>query len=139
MSRFILSLCLLGAITCCLQAQDVVDSQLSRINELMIGDNYQKTHDFEYDWLEDDESDNYYIELSQYYDYKIIAVCDQDCEDIDMKIYDQSGRLLDEDVAEDDVPIVEVTPRANGRYRVYLKMYDCDVEPCKVGIAVYGR
>ncbi|MEM7572930.1 MAG: hypothetical protein AAF433_08515 [Bacteroidota bacterium] len=139
MSRFILSVGLLGAISLCLQAQDVVDSQLSRITELMVNDNYEKTHDYEFDWLEDDESDNYYIRLSQYYNYKIIAVCDQDCEDIDMKIYDENGKLLDEDVAEDDVPIVELTPRTTGRYRVYLKMYDCDVEPCKVGIAVYGR
>ena len=66
----------------------------------------------------------------------IAAECDMDCSDIDMWLYDASGNMIDEDVLEDDFPILEVTPTSSAQYSVRIEMFACSIEPCGFQIAV---
>jgi hypothetical protein len=117
----------------------IVRQQVERVDEILRYDGYTRTHDVEYASLRDDASDYYTLDLRKGYTYKIVAVCDADCSDMDLKIYDENGNLIDEDTESDDTPIVNVTPKWTGEYELYVKMYDCSINPCGFGIVVYGK
>ena len=71
--------------------------------------------------------------------YQIMGACDTDCSDLDATLYDSSGNQIDIDVETDDVPIVSVTPPRSGTYRVQVTMATCSNEPCRYGVAVFGK
>ena len=71
--------------------------------------------------------------------YQIMGACDTDCSDLDFVLYDAAGNQIDNDVETDDVPIVSVTPRRTGTYRVKVVMATCTAEPCRYGVAVFGK
>lgn len=122
-----------------LLAQDVVEDQVLRIGLLLALENYELTHDIKFASLYNGRSDDYYFSLSKGWQYQIIAVCDGDCGDIDLCLYDEYGGEIDCDTASDDKPMVAATPRWTGRFRLRVKMYDCRINPCKFGIAVFGK
>jgi len=70
--------------------------------------------------------------------YQIVGVCDTDCSDVDLVLYDPKGAQINEDVLEDDVPIVEFTPRATARYTVEVAMITCASEPCYWGVQAFS-
>ncbi len=78
------------------------------------------------------EGDSQFHDLDLYggVAYKIFAVCDGDCPDLDLKLYDAKGNPVAEDTLDDYTPIVDVSPDAMARYRAKVIMYDCESEPC---------
>jgi len=71
--------------------------------------------------------------------YALIGVCDQDCTDIDLRLYDSDGDEVDSDLKTDDKPIVQIAPRVTGEYRVKVTMASCSTSPCFYGVGVYGK
>ncbi|MEN9220392.1 MAG: hypothetical protein Q6K99_02635 [Thermostichales cyanobacterium BF4_bins_65] len=71
--------------------------------------------------------------------YAIIAVCDEDCTDLDLELYDPQGRLVDSDYEPADIAGVVVRPTASGRYRVRVLMSSCVDSPCRYGIGAFGN
>lgn len=72
-------------------------------------------------------------------DYNFVGVCDQDCSDLDLWLYNEDGRLIDSDVAYDDIPVVGVTPRWTGRFRVKVSMESCRTGYCYYGVGLFQR
>lgn len=72
-------------------------------------------------------------------DYRIIGVCDADCGDLDLSLFDQSSNLISEDNLVDATPIVEVSPQWTGPFTVQARMHQCTVEPCYYALVLYGR
>lgn len=87
--------------------------------------------------LYEDEVNTWTFYLEGDRDFTIVGVCDEDCADIDLAIYDDRGRLIDEDVLEDDYPIVHVSPSRDGEYDIEVTMFSCSVEPCYFGFAIF--
>ena len=87
--------------------------------------------------LDEGETDSWSFWLKGGINYTIIGVCDEDCGDIDLAIYDEKDSLVDEDVMEDDYPIVNASPAKDELFTVDVDMYECDVEPCYFGIAIF--
>jgi hypothetical protein len=71
--------------------------------------------------------------------YQIMGVCDNDCSDLDLVLYDPAGNEVDDDLEMDDYPIVAVTPRRAGAYRVKVVMATCTREPCRFGLGTFGK
>ena len=71
--------------------------------------------------------------------YQIIGVCDNDCGDLDLALYDQSSNLISEDQLVDATPVVTVTPQWTGPFTVQARMHQCTVEPCYYALVLYGR
>ncbi|GEM_PF-984663 len=88
--------------------------------------------------LDEDDTYSWTFWLDGGTDYTIIGVCDEDCDDIDLSIMDDDGDMVDEDFLEDDYPIVSVSPRRDGAYTIDVDMYECNVEPCFFGIAIFS-
>ena len=115
-----------------LKAQsDIVQRQVLQIGLLLASEGYELTHDIRYSSLSEGKSNNYYFTLDRGTTYKIYAVCDGDCGDIDLCLFDENGNEIDCDESEDDMPLVSATPKWTGRFRLWVKMYECSINPCR--------
>jgi hypothetical protein len=69
--------------------------------------------------------------------YRLVGACDDDCANLDMELIDAStGGVVASDMLQDDFPVVDFTPQANGHYIVRLLMQSCGVAPCFAGARV---
>jgi len=66
-------------------------------------------------------------------EYAIIAVCDEECTDIDLRITDAADSVLAEDINPDDNPIVEFTAPMTGSYDLDMIMFSCRASSCVWG------
>jgi len=116
-----------------------VDGYLKQRAQHLTDQGYEKTHDTQIGSLHNEESESYTLTLHAGTKYALVGVCDNDCNDLDLRIYDADDNEVDSDVATDDVPIVNVTPTETQRYRVKVIMSSCKASPCWYGIGVYGK
>jgi hypothetical protein len=72
-------------------------------------------------------------------DYALVGACDNDCSNLDMRIYDPAGTVLLEDVANDDTPVLTFTAHTGGRYRIEVMMAACSRNPCFYGIQLMAK
>jgi hypothetical protein len=119
---------------------DTVRAQLVQAAiALNLDGDYELTHDPYGDTLSSRQNDSLLLNLDQGIDYAIVGVCDQDCRDIDLRLYDQNGNLIDSDTGYDDYPYIRVTPRWTGRFKLKVSMVSCSSNPCYYGIGTFGR
>jgi hypothetical protein len=71
--------------------------------------------------------------------YRLLAVCDNDCSDVDMEAFDAAGNFIERDVSTSDNPYVEITPAANGPIYVRIWLAACESEPCYVAVRAYRK
>ncbi len=92
------------------------------------------------DMLDHQESETYTITLKAGRTYFLMGVCDEDCLDLDLELYDGSGNLISQDNTDDDAPIVEVNVATGGDFTLKVTMYECDIQaPCYYGVGLYGE
>ncbi len=89
--------------------------------------------------IDEDEDNSWTFYLSSDYEYRFEGFCDEDCDDLDLYLYDDDGDELDSDTLEDDFPIIYFSPRRSGRYEIEVSMYSCTVEPCYWGLAIFQK
>lgn len=68
--------------------------------------------------------------------YTLVAACDQDCTDLDLRVLD-GGYLLGEDRSTDENAIVELAPARDVRLTVEAVMVSCAQSPCHFAVGVY--
>jgi len=78
-------------------------------------------------------------QLNQGYDYRVLGVCDRDCNDLDLGLYDANGQLLTQDTTTSSQPFIGAQPSYNGNFVVRVNMYNCNVAPCYFAVALYAR
>jgi len=106
---------------------------------LGLANNYTLTHNPYVDSLEDNGSDSLTLNLQAGTSYAIVGVCDEDCGDIDLRLYDAKGNFIDSDTHSDDNPVVTVTPRWTSNFKVQVKMASCSHSPCYYGVGAFGQ
>lgn len=79
------------------------------------------------------------VQLARGANYMIVGVCDGDCKDVDMEVYDARGNSVGSDTLADDYPRVSVTPSASGTYSVKIWLHQCSVEPCYAAARVLRK
>ncbi|MEC4984474.1 MAG: hypothetical protein SAJ37_18170 [Oscillatoria sp. PMC 1068.18] len=119
--------------------EDQIQGQLIRAAIALGFNNYRLTHNAFIDDLGDNGEDSLTVTLRSGVSYHIIGVCDQDCSDLDLRLYDDRGNLIDSDDEGDDLPVVSVTPRWTGQFKVEVDMYNCDANYCYYGVGAFGR
>ena len=73
-------------------------------------------------------------------EYALLGACDDDCSDLDLRLFSNRGStLIDVDDEPDDFPLVTVTPSRTANYQIQAEMYSCSSEPCYYAIGVYRR
>lgn len=79
------------------------------------------------------------VELRRGVTYRVFAVCDNFCSDVDLDLYDSTGLLAGIDIGTNDKPFIEITPRENGVAFARIWLAACEAETCTVGGRVYRR
>ena len=115
-----------------------VRAQLDAVSESIRNDGYRLVHELYMGQLDEDGEESVTFDLGRGQTYMIMGVCDADCSDLDLVLYDGDGDEVDSDLELDDVPIVSVSVDRADSYRVDVTMAACSAEPCRFGIGVYG-
>jgi hypothetical protein len=71
--------------------------------------------------------------------YQIMGACDSDCSDMDLELYGPAGEPVASLQPEDEDFILPVTPARGGAFQVKVIMTACSADPCRYGIALFGR
>ncbi|HYU31368.1 MAG TPA: hypothetical protein VEW48_04340 [Thermoanaerobaculia bacterium] len=95
------------------------------------------------------DQDTGHLHLNRYEDLRInlrgnrnyifTGVCDQDCGDLDLYLYDENDNLIAKDEELDDYPMVSVTPAWNGEFVVRVRMAQCTNQPCFYGLGTFRK
>jgi len=72
-------------------------------------------------------------------EYRAVAVCDVDCRNIDLRLYDQSGNPITTDAAIGRAASVTSQPRWTGPFVVEVRITQCLQTPCYFALNVYER
>ncbi len=91
-----------------------------------------------YGSLEAGSNDRVTLPLVPGIPFRIVGLCDSDCTDLDLTIFDTGGQQLATDVALDATPTFEVEVNANATYEVRVDMITCSIEPCVWTIMAYA-
>jgi hypothetical protein len=121
------------------QWQRTVRNQVSEHDSFLSQRGYSLSGDVYDGSLNDDEYQILTITVRPGTSYAFMGVCDDDCHDIDLRLYDPDGDEVATDVSTDDWPIVSVTPRFKGTYQVKVVMATCSRNPCYYGIGVFTK
>lgn len=119
--------------------RDEAEQRLKSAAQSMTDRGYELTRVLRIDSLSDQDNATFTITLHAGTAYAMVGVCDSDCRDLDLALYDVAGTEVDSDAERDDVPIVRVTPSETMRYRIKVVMANCQRNPCRYGIGVYGK
>ena len=116
-----------------------VKDQLALLKLKAINDGWMETHNPSMGTLRHNELINDTLTLKGGINYLLLSVCDNDCKDLDIKLYDEDGALVAEDLSDDSLPIVNYKPQFSAKYRLKVEMVKCDNNPCSYGIEVLGK
>ena len=116
-----------------------VEAQINTAGSLFSDEGYTQRREPYTGSLGQAESYDFNVRLERGISYALLAVCDADCNDIDLMISDENGVEVDSDYQDDDLPIVEVRPKRSGTYRVHVYMANCSNEPCYYGVGSFGK
>lgn len=116
-----------------------LSNQLSEARDLYVPNNYRLVRGPDNDLLSAGDSDNYTVTLQGGSSYKLVGVCDDDCTDLDIILYDSDGDVVDRDMLDDDKPVVSVSGKSGGRYRMNVSMASCSTSVCYYSVAIYGN
>lgn len=117
--------------------ESVVVEQLEGVAAIVAGEGYMPVEDPYFDLLAPDSIHSAAGDLEPG-DYRAVAVCDNDCSDLDLMVTDEAGDVLGLDVLEDDVPVVDFTT-SGGRTSFSVKMVLCSTEVCYYGLQLYRK
>lgn len=67
------------------------------------------------------------------------GVCDLDCTDLDLAIYDENGRAIVTDTELDDRPMLNFEIVQPGTFTVRVYMAECSREPCAFALQAYVK
>lgn len=121
------------------QWEDQVQGQLTRAGRFFSENGFQMTHDVYTGSLDEEQTETLTLTLHAGTAYALVAVCDDDCSDLDLRLYDADGKLVDEDLKKDDAPIVMVTPDETASYTLKVIMAACSSSPCFYGVGAFGK
>jgi hypothetical protein len=89
--------------------------------------------------LQQGQSWNVPAQLQPGLDYRIVGVCDRDCADLDLVVFDAQGAVVTQDTSTTSQPVVAIQPAYLGNFTVQVQMFNCTVAPCYYAVALYAR
>lgn len=70
---------------------------------------------------------------------RIVGVCDQACEDLDLRVLNPRGDIIALDTRGDDHPVVDLRAEMFGQHTIEVGMIDCRAPRCRFAVNVYTR
>ena len=117
----------------------VVKAQIREHSSFLTDRGYELATDVYQGSLHERESEYLEATLHAGTQYAFLGVCDQDCTDIDLRLFDPDGDETDNDIGTDDWPVVKVTPQVTGKYKIKVIMVACKTSPCFYGVGEFTK
>jgi hypothetical protein len=89
--------------------------------------------------LAEGASEDVAVRLGPGLDVILSGMCDGDCDNLDLALYDSSGNEVASDFEMDGFPILTVSPATSGVYRLRVIMADCRMAPCRYAVQPFAR
>jgi hypothetical protein len=116
--------------------QDVIGTLMSKADELFGDKGFKPTGWQQRGELKQGGEATFQISLKAGTN-ALVGMCNTDCSNIDMYITDSSGTAVDQDVEDDDFPIVMLTQSGNFNVRIVMKT--CSEARCEFGVKGYRQ
>lgn len=73
--------------------------------------------------------------------YNFIAVCGENCDDVDLILKDEGGNVIKEDLDPSKTPIISFSPEVDGVYKIIVTIPSCTSadKKCDFGMAVFCK
>lgn len=85
------------------------------------------------------ETHTWSVSLKRGENYRIIAECDNECEDLDLELVDAAGKIVERDTMPDSYPVINIAPRSDAAYTVRMTMKTCTIAPCYAAARLYHQ
>jgi hypothetical protein len=121
------------------QWQQQLTGQIEQVQEHLATSGYRLSNEAFTGSLDEGAQESIPVTLEPGREYMIVAVCDLDCSDIDLRLHDDNGNEVTADVELDDLPVVEAAPRVSMTYSVQVIMANCTADPCFYGVRVFAK
>jgi uncharacterized caspase-like protein len=89
--------------------------------------------------LEPGESEEYPLDLPANSRVAIHGVCDNECSKMDFQLLSPDGRVLTEDLMDDDLPLVLTTTGSAVTNRLRVTIPECSAGPCYYAFGMYRQ
>lgn len=116
--------------------QEQLAAQVEAIHAAL-GADYQYASDMHVDVLAEGGTEEIALQLDGAAHYMIVAVCDNDCSDIDLAVLDPNDNRVAADVEPDDAPVVFV--EGEGDFEMWVGMAKCSTDVCYYAVQVFVR
>lgn len=114
-------------------------SQLKRAADTLGAKGFVRSHEAGVGALGANQNEDTWLNLTAGHSYALVAVCDDDCTDVDMALLDTDGRAVDKDVDDGDVAFLTYVPSVTGRHWIRVRIAACSAEPCGYAVQVFER
>lgn len=115
-----------------------VDAQLAGIRD-EIGGEFEAASDIMVGELAQAEIGEFTLQVNEGVEYFFMAVCDADCGDVDMALFDEDDNELVSDIEQDDYPYLHFGANQSGVWTVRVLMANCGADTCLWGAQGYAR
>jgi len=69
--------------------------------------------------------------------YRIIGACDAACDDVDLRLYDDTGAKIEEDLQADKFPLIEIKVNGPATFEIEVAVNTCSTATCAFGVRIY--
>ena len=116
-----------------------MDHRLAAFREDLVSEGFSEMSLGEQGTLEEDQEMRFPLPLDEGIQYRIVGVCDNDCGNMDLTLFDPEGQEVVADRLEDAFPVLRIPSPPTGEYRLAVSMVTCTPEPCSFRVAVFGE
>jgi hypothetical protein len=120
------------------QFERQVRAQLDKVGQNLAKQGFELTTQIYTGELDNERNEEVTVRLRAGVRYAIVGVCDEDCDDLDIVLYNAGGREVASDVQDDDVPVVEITPDRQATFSARAVMASCKKDPCSYGLGLFA-
>lgn len=119
--------------------QQQILQRLGQVEQALVSQGFQQVSQPVTGQLNVGATQNWPLTMSAGYEYRIVGVCDNDCGNIDLVVFDENNVQVAQDVLADATPVAIVAPNWTGAFTAQAVMQHCTVQPCYYALVLYGR
>jgi len=113
--------------------------RLNRFRSELLQEGFMEVGSPETGSLDQDQEIRFPVSLTAGLEYRVAGVCDNDCEDMDLALYDPSGDEVVSDILVNPLPLLSLAPAATGEYRLAVLLVSCSIEPCEFLVSTFVK
>lgn len=118
--------------------RDQVNTQIEQASKVLRERGFEKTDTYDGS-LDNEAAESLTLALRAGRQYAVLALCDNDCSDLDLRLFDATGKEIDADIEDDDNPVLTVAPEHDGKFRLKIIMAKCSTSPCFYGVGLFSK